>query len=124
MERSEMEIRTALERGALLPWAYIRTLSRVYLGKNPGKVDLNGLTEARFFSENEEIRLFPGQGEWRAVRLAGQEGDETIEECCSISNEIFGRKLTLVRHLEQDEDGQTYVCATRLKNWEGAADDV
>ena len=118
MKTEKLELRAGLEVGGQLPYAYIRTLSAVTLGENPGVPELAELLEARFFDGEQEIRVFSRNGNWECVRLAAEPGDELLEKSYKIGNSRFGEKLTVVDQLEADEDGQTYVAATRLAGWE------
>ena len=108
MKQETIDIQAALEAGQKLPFAWVRSLSQVALGRTPLTADLEELLEARFFSRDREIRLFPGEDGLRAVAL--------------IENPRFGRSITVTRVLDWDEDGQAYIAATRLSGWkEGGA---
>ena len=109
----------ALSCGRELPWAWIRTLSSVYLGLMPADFPETELIEARFFSPEEEIRLFWSDGSLRAVRLRPDAGDREIERTFAIENRMFGRTLTVRYGLATDEDGQMYKKCARLAGWEG-----
>lgn len=61
MKQETIDIQAALEAGQKLPFAWVRSLSQVALGRTPLAADLEELLEARFFSRDREIRLFPGE---------------------------------------------------------------
>ncbi|MCC8064914.1 MAG: hypothetical protein LIO70_07515 [Clostridiales bacterium] len=112
----------ALERGRQLPYALIRCYSSVTLRETPEHIALEEVLEARFFNATEEARLFRQEGALRgaACEQVGEEG--YLEERYKLANDKrFGEKLTVRRDLWADEDGQTYVVATRLAGWQGGA---
>lgn len=115
----KLEVNKALERGLSLPYALVRSLSEVTLGPAPASVDLDELLEVRFFSEQEEIRIFQGEEGLQAVRLPDVEGGAALPVTCKLMNPIFGCEITLCREVAFDEDGQAYVSGLRLTGWEG-----
>ena len=122
MKQETIDIQAALEAGQKLPFAWVRSLSQVALGRTLLAVELEELLEARFFSRDREIRIFPGEDGLRAVALTGEPEDHEMEEEYLIENPQFGRSITVTRVLDWDEDGQAYIAATRLSGWkEGGA---
>lgn len=115
-----LSVQQALEQGAALPWALVRSLSQVTLGPAPVTVGTDELIEARFFSTEEEIRLFRSDSELFAARLTAEPEDSTIEQVCRIQNPAFGASVTISSTLQPDEDGQMNIAYTRLAGWEGA----
>lgn len=122
MKYEQLDVQQAVSAGCALPFAMIRSLSQTALGYAPSSVETEELLEARFFSGEQEIRIFRDGDGLRAVRLTGEPGDRVLEQTCPLENRQFGRELTLLRVLEWDEDGQTYVAATRLTGWKGGRD--
>ena len=123
MKQEMMSLQAAIEAGQKLPFGWVRSLSQVALGRMPLAVDLEELLEARFFSRDREIRIFPGEDGLSAVALTGEPEDHVMEEEYPIENPRFGQSVTLARVLDWDEDGQAYIAATRLSGWkEGGAD--
>ena len=120
MKTERLTAAEAIERGRVLPWALVRCLSRVTLGPVPAEIDPEELIEARFFSADEEIRVFRSCGELQAVRLCGEPGDNTLERTYLVKNPRFGSALTVCRLLEADEDGQMNLTTARLTGWEGS----
>lgn len=119
MKRENLSVQAALEQGAALPFALLRTWEQVHLGLTPATLpDVTELVEARFFDEQREIRLFRRDRALCAASLTGEPGDRTLEETYELEPS-FGKTLTFCRLLEQDEDGQTFFAATRLSRWEG-----
>ncbi len=114
-----LDAREALKRGAALPWALVRELSRVRLGHTPDHVDTDELLEACFFSPTEEVRLWREDGQLRAAALTEEECDLTLEERFKVENPDLGRELTVRRYIGFDGDGQAYIAASRLCGWEG-----
>lgn len=115
-----LEVSQALDRGKALPYALIRSLSRVTLGPTPKDIDLPELIEARFFSSDEEVRIFQGETGLQAACVWEGSGDTVIEHTDKLANKaLFGRSMTVRQHLSFDEDGQAYVALTRLAGWEG-----
>ena len=110
----------ALERGHTLPWALVRCLSTVTLGPVPADICPEELIEARFFSADEEIRVFRSGGQFRAVHLCGEPKDNTLERTYHIENSKFGKTISVCYTLEADEDGQMNLGTTRLTGWEGS----
>lgn len=119
MNIEPMEVSSALERGQGLPYALVRSLSRVTLGPAPRAVDPEELLEARFFSAGEEIRVFRGPDGLQAVRLTPQAEDVILEERRDLANPAYGKAVTVCRTLGFDKDGQAYVAVDRLTGWEG-----
>ena len=109
----------ALAAAASLPFAYIRSLSQVTLGPNPGIDGSEEWTEARFFDETREIRFFRRNGALSAVCLTGEPEDRVLTETYRVRNAKFGKTYTVCQVLEPDEDGQMNVRASRLSGWEG-----
>ena len=109
MRQETISLQAALEAGQKLPFAWVRSLSQVALGRTPLAADLEELLEARFFSRDREIRLFPGEDGLRAVALTGEPEDHVMEEEYQIENPRFGRSITVTRVLDWDEDGQAYI---------------
>lgn len=114
-----LSVQEALQLGAALPWALVRSLSQVTLGPTPVAVDADELLEARFFSADEEIRLFRSEGQLLAVHLTAEPDDNTIVQVHRIENTAFGSSLTVNCTLQPDEDGQMNITYTRLTGWEG-----
>lgn len=121
MRIEKLDAEAALERGLRLPYALVRSLSTVTLGKTPRAVEIEELLEARFFSENEEIRLFRKNGGLNAVLLREEPADSVLEDTFRIENGALGRSVTVRHLLDFDEDGQAYIKTTRLAGWEGGA---
>ena len=119
MRTEEMEVQRALEQGLALPFAWIRTLSAVTLGPTPEALDTAELLEARFFSSQEEIRVFQAGNGLKAVRLIAEAGDREIEERRKLLSLRFGASVSVCHTLAFDEDGQARIAESRLAGWEG-----
>lgn len=123
MKREKLEAGEALRRGNTLPYGWICALSGVSLGPTPVEISPEELLEARFFGPVEEVRLFRREGELQAAVLTEEPEDQILAETYLIQNKaLFGSSLTVHQILEADEDGQCYVAAVRLADWEGGAD--
>lgn len=118
MKIDDLTVQEALERGQTLPWALVRCLSQVTLGPVPTDISQEELIEARFFSADEEIRVFRSCGQLRAVRLYAGLEDNTLEQTRHIKNSKFGRTIKVCYMLEADEDGQMNLTTARLTGWE------
>ena len=118
MKTETLTVQEALERGRALPWALVRSLSEVSLGRAPAAINMEELIEARFFSPGEEIRVFRTGGVWAAARLKGEPEDSQITRTYDIENPKFGAAITVCYTLETDEDGQTGLATARLTGWE------
>lgn len=118
MKKEVLPLPQAWEMGMQLPWVYLRSLSRVYLGKTPEGLTMDELLEARFFSNLEEIRIFLSEDGLKAVRLEEEAADSILEEEIAV-NSGFGSSYTVHYLLEADEDGQTSRTVTRLAGWKG-----
>lgn len=118
MKTETLTVREALERGRALPWALVRSMSEVTLGRTPAEINREELMEARFFSPGEEIRVFRNGGELAAARLEEEPGDSQITRTYDIENPKFGAAITVCFALEADEDGQTNLATARLTGWE------
>lgn len=118
--RERLEVDRALERGRSLPYALVRSLSKVELGPAPAEIDLSELTEARFFGPDEEVRIFLGEDGLRAARFWKGAEDTVIERKHTLANrDLFGRSVTIQQFLTFDGDGQAAIAYTRLSGWEG-----
>ena len=117
MKYEKLSVGEALTAGLRLPYAMIRSLSQVTLGRTPPQVAEDGLLEARFFSAEQEIRVFRGEDGPQAARLSAEPADQVLEETYRMENKQFGGSLTVARVLDWDGDGQAYVAATRLSGW-------
>lgn len=107
----------AFDRGASLPWVFLRCYSHAFLGETPEQIDRNEVLEAFFFSEEEEIRIVRADGRLQAARLT-EEG-EYVEGSYQISNKQFGERLYIRRSISFDEDGQASFEEPRLCGWKG-----
>lgn len=121
MKKTELTESQALRLGLTLPYAYITRLSEVTVGRTPDICTTEELLEARFFGPSQEIRIWNDGDGFRAVSLEDEGQDDYLDLTRPIRRSCFGRKLTLRRYLAFDEDGQAYVCDTRLVHWEGDA---
>lgn len=122
MKQEKITVQQALQAGRALPFAMIRALSQVTLGHTPAGIAEEELLEARFFDAEQEIRVFRYGDELRAVRLCAEADDRILYKTCRIANKRFGGSLTAAQLLESDEDGQTYIAATRLVDWKEEAE--
>lgn len=122
MKKELLPVPEALRRGQAQPWALVRTFSRVTLGETPEDVSalpLDELLEARFFNEEEEIRLFRRDGVLEGASLRREADDRVLEDRYGIENPALGGQITVCRVLACDDDGQTYIAATMLSGWRG-----
>ena len=90
------------------------------MGPVPANINQEELIEARFFSTDEEIRMFRVCGQLRAVWLRAEPEDNTLERTWQIGNPKFGQTVTVCYTLEADEDGQMSLGTARLTGWEGS----
>lgn len=118
MKKEVLPLPQAWEMGMRLPWVYLRSLSRVYLGKTPERLTMDELLEARFFSEQQEIRIFLSEDGLKAVRLEEETADRFLEKEIAV-NSGFGSSYTVHYLLQADEDGQTNRTVARLAGWKG-----
>ena len=120
MKKELLTIQEALARGKSLPYALLRSYSSVTMGPNPGEeLSIGELLEARFFSEEEEIRIFRRDRSLSAVVLRDEEGDTTLTETYRVENRRLGNEVTVRRYLAWDDDGQAFIAAARLAGWKG-----
>lgn len=124
MKIESLTIETALSLGQSLPWAFVRSLGSVTLAATPVSIQLNELLEARFFAEEQEIRLFQKDGVLCAVRLTQEANDDPITEVHLVEHPNFRGELTVCQDLDADEDGQMFLSSTRLSNWKEACSRV
>ena len=119
MKVDVLVIDDALAQGEKLPYLLARSLRKVTLGPAAGNLDTADLTEARFFSEKEEIRIFLLDGELHAVSLQEENGEMYVDHTYDISNKDFGSQITVRSCLGFDEDGQACWSGERLIDWKG-----
>ena len=120
MNCEKLHLKEALQAGMKLPYAMISSLSQMTLGRTPSQIAEADLLEARFFSKEQEIRIFFNGDALQAVRLSEDATDCCLTETYSIENRQFGSSLTVTRILNWDEDGQAYTAAVRLSDWKEA----
>ena len=78
-------------------------------------VDWDKCVEARFFSEEKELRFFQTEdGEWKAALVADAPDDDVIDSWYRLSKRFGGGKVCVREYLDYDEDGQAVVVLTRL----------
>ena len=118
MKKEVLPLPQAWEMGMQLRWVYLRSLSRVYLGQTREDLTIDVLLEARFFSEQQEIRIFLSEDGLKAVRLEEETADRFLEEEIAV-NSGFGSSYTVHYLLQADEDGQTNRTVARLAGWKG-----
>ena len=109
----------AIQRVGFYPYALVYNMSSLYFGKveEIGSLDWEECMEARFFSEQEELHLFH-RGEQMVGAVIGDSDDQGVilrsyqldAPWCS----SYGKTVLVKEYLEEDEDGQVYVSATRL----------
>lgn len=120
MKRERLEVQTGIQRGYTLPYSWICTLSRVSLGPTPTDISTEDLLEARFFGPTEEVRIFRRDGVLHAAVCVEEPEDHVLSETYALQNQsLFGKTLTVHQIIDSDEDGQCYVSAVRLADWEG-----
>ena len=88
------------------------------LGATPKYMETEELVEARFFDAHTEVRLFRRDGALQGAALTQEEGDNILEKAYRIENPAYGARLKMASTLMADEDGQTYIAATRICGWE------
>lgn len=118
LKRERLNWSQALKQGKELPFAFIRTWSSVTLGATPERLP-ESVIEARFFDQEQEIRVFERDGVMEGVSFRSEPGDLSYRKTYAIANPIFGTSLTVQYELEADEDGQCAVTVTRLADWKG-----
>jgi len=107
MKREILSVQDAFRLGGELPFAMVRTLSSVTLGRTPAEVLEDELLEVRFFDRLREIRVFRKDGVLCAALLRQEEGDLSYTETYPLRNaQLFGSRITVSHELEADEDGQ------------------
>lgn len=124
MKKEKIRIEQALEKGKQLPYAMIRSLSKVELGNTPESVDLEELLEARFFDKSQEVRIFRKEQGLQAALIKADSGEEDcfVETYTLANQSLFGKELRVCYHLAYDEDGQAYVEVGRLVGWKGESE--
>ena len=80
MKYEILNVQEAISAGLQMPFAMIRSLSQATLGYTPSRVEETELLEARFFSGEQEIRVFLGEEGLQAVRVIGEAADHCLDE--------------------------------------------
>lgn len=117
------DIEVAKQRGSDLPWVLVRELSTLKLGATETiSIHWDEVTEARFFGETKEVRIFESGGILCAAVLRDAEDEIEDETCHDMTYQLehkphFGSEVTIREYFDYDEDGQLYVTASRLKGW-------
>lgn len=122
MKKYTLDIEQAVALGLSQPYACITRLSEVTAGPTPPDFSPEELLEARFFGPQREVRIWAGDTGLEAICLEDDGQDDFLDlPPRKIRASRFGKELTLRRYLDYDEDGQAYICATRLVDWKGDA---
>lgn len=119
MKTEKLEWEQALAEGKKLPFVMLQMVSAVVFAKNPYVFETDEINEVRFFDKQTEIRLFRQNDSLKAVRLTAERTDRCLYETYTFANRRLGNELELCRVIDTDEDGQSYVAATRLTAWRG-----
>ena len=114
----ELTLDEGLKLAAESPYAYIKNMSSMHLGKNaPALIDTDQLLEGRFFDTDREIRLIREAGELKAFSFTAEEHDDFIPtEGKPLDG--FGSSFKKRSYISYDDDGQAYVSAVCLAGWE------
>ena len=85
------------------------------------EINFDQLLEARLFSEEKELHIFENEGEWQAVEVTETPEAEYLQEDVALSKKFQtqGKKLSVKKYLDYDEDGQAYVVLTHLCGMKG-----
>ena len=119
MKTENLEWKQALAEGENLPFVMLQMVSAVVFAKNPYEFEMEEINEVRFFDKQTEIRIFRQDDSLKAVRLTAEGTDRCLHETYTFANRRLGNELELCRVLDTDEDGQSYIAATRLTAWKG-----
>lgn len=121
MNERAMKAEEALCEGLKLPYAFLRTLSKVTLGAAPQELDRAELIEARFFGNGKEIFVFKRNDALQGVLWQADENTPHFEETFEIENPRHGKTITLRHELGADEDGQASITGSHMVGWQGGA---
>lgn len=100
------------------PYAMITRLSSVVLSRVTFPFDPSEVIEARFFSNDHELRFFD-DGNGLEAALLEKEGTDVVIEKSAVLLPNFGKKLFSRQYIDYDDDGQAYVRTVCLCGWEG-----
>lgn len=114
-----LSVENAKMEAAEQSFAYIRYMSRVFLGKNDTEnIEWEQILDARFFGEKDkEIRFFMEGNTLKAVCCTAEANDEYIEETIDKLQKGFGSSIKKRKYLSADEDGQKYITRVCLSDW-------
>ncbi len=108
----------AIKRFDQYPFGLVYEISRVLFGRTSdmGEIKWDEVTDARFFSDTEELRYFIREGEPAAVLLSEDGDSEFFDEERTLAARFFkaGKSVTIRKYINYDEDGQAFVEASRL----------
>ena len=73
-------------------------------------------SEARFFSNDGELRFFKNGEEWIVSEILDEEGDTYFDIRYELDNRFksVGRSVVIREYYEPDEDGQMVIVAKRI----------
>ena len=125
MTISRIPLQEALEQVKTLPRALIIEMSRVYLGPAPSVMDSSEWVEAHFYGADREIRFMPGMDGLEAFSLTESETEIEWESYLDYTAGVMLERASdsavhIRKYLARDNDGQNYICASRLVWKEGA----
>lgn len=100
------------------PYQMVTRLSEIILGGSTLPVNLNEVTEARYFGPECEMRFFDDGDGLEAALFREEPGDVFLDRTSALLPR-FGKTLTKRQYIAFDEDGQGSVETVRLLKWEG-----
>ena len=113
-----VDIQKAYQSGIEYEYALLYMMSELILSKTSdlGEIDWEECLEARFFSEEKELHIFEENGGHVAVKVSDLDEKDILIKKYQLANKFLGigNVLCVKEYLAYDEDGQTYVCLTRL----------
>lgn len=117
-------------------FAWVNTYSKLYLkemDKNKSydgmEKDLDNLIEAKFFNEDIELSIMPDEEEGFSVVEFDGRGKNFVEEKQRLIKgkrvfQGFENDLVIRNYIKYDDDGQAYICYSKLHNViKGGVDD-
>lgn len=81
------------------------------------KINYDTIIEARFFSPDKELHIFPFGDEMCAVEIIKEDNDDYFEEK-QMLRKRFGKSITLRYYIDYEDDGQAYITNTVLSDCE------
>lgn len=118
--KRELSVDEAIRGIGQYEYALVYGISGIELCKTAAlpEIDWEECQEARFFDKDRELHLFGEDGNFQAIEVTEEDGEDCIVKKYQLAKhfqkDVDGTLLYVHEYLSYDEDGQACVSLTRL----------